>query len=265
MPTQDGFHPNHPLPVFLADQPEQQGIGIARDGAFAPWRALKASILIAIATAIGIAVLWGGNPVNLFANVTASLVDNLGLQPPADQSTPKTQSTAEALPPTARDTPARNEIAASDPAGQDQTEKSEPSSEALFRQFQAWAAEKEPQADVRPVQPVQDTPAQAVPDAPARVVQDARAQTENTPAQAAENARINLRIMQERRRVQPVHNARAEMRVQNPRKKVVRRVQNARVQGAPAQDARAEAARAQGQPVQNPETPSFLQTFGARN
>jgi hypothetical protein len=55
------------------------------------------------------------------------------------------------------------------------------------------------------------------------------------------------------------------MRVQNPRKKVVRRVQNARVQGAPAQDARAEAARAQGQPVQNPETPSFLQTFGARN
>ncbi len=263
MPIQDAFHPNHPLPVFLADQPEQQDIGKARDRA--SWRGLKVSILIATATAIGIAVLWPGNPVNLFAEVTASLVDNLGLQPRADQSTPKTQSTAEALPPTARDTPTRDDIAASDTAGQDQTEKSEPSSEALFRQFQTWAAEKGAQADVKPVQPVQDTPAQIVPDAPARVVQDARAQTENAPAQAAANARVNLRIMQEHGHVQPAQHARAEMRVQNPRKKVVRRAQNARVQDARAQDARALDARAQGQPVQNPETPSFLQTFGVRN
>ena len=118
----------------------------------------KVGILTATAAAIGIAVLFAGNPVNL-ANVAASLVDNLGLQPRTEQPTPTTQSTAdaEASPPAARDTPARDEIAASDIAGQDQTEKTEPSSDALFRQFQAWAADKA-QADVRPVQPAQDTP-----------------------------------------------------------------------------------------------------------
>jgi hypothetical protein len=211
----------------------------------------KVGILTATATALGIAVLFAGNPVNL-ANVAASLVDNLGLQPRTEQSapTPTTQSTAdaEASPPAARDTPARDEIAASDTAAQDQTEKTEPSSDDLFRQFQAWAADKA-QADVRPVQPAQDTPQQVVPDA---------------PAQAAENARVNLRIMQERQNVRPVHEAQAEMRTQNPRKKN-RRTQNARVQTPPAQDPRALNARAQGQPVQNAEPPSFLQSFGVRN
>ena len=209
----------------------------------------KVGILTATATAIGIAVLFAGNPVNL-ANITASLVDNLGLQPRTEQSTPTTQSTAdaEASPPAAGDTPARDEIATSDTAGQDQTEKTESSSDALFRQFQTWAAEKA-QADVRPVQPVQDTPAQVVPDA---------------PAQAGENARVNLRIMQERQYVRPVHEAQAEMRTQTPRKKN-RRAQNARVQAPPAQDPRALNARAQGQPVQNAEAPSFLQSLGVRN
>ena len=218
---------------------------------------------ILIATAIGIAVLWVENPVNLLADVTASLVDNLGLQPGTDQSTPTIQSTADAqaLPPTEKDTPSRDEIAAAEPAAQDQPEKSEPPPEALFRQFQAWAAEKDAQAHAGPVQPVQD--------APAKVVQNAPGVADIVPAQGAENARPPLRIMQEPRRVRRVHNARAEMRVQNPRKKV-RRAQNARVRLAPsqdarAQDARAEAARAQNQPVQNAEAPSFLQTFGMRN
>ena len=248
MPTEDGFCPDHPLPLFLADEPEQQGIGKAWDRAFISSRVLKASILVATATAIGIAILSVGNPVTLFADVTVSLVDKSALQPGTDQSTPTIQSTADAqaLPPTAKDAPTRDEIAtAAESAAQSQTENSEPSSEALFRQFQAWAAEKNAQAQVGPVQSVQDAPAQVA---------------ENAPALVAENARAALRPMQKHRHVRPVQSARAELRpVQNPRKKV-RREQNAPVQVPPAQDA-----RAQDQSVQNAQAPSFPQTFGWRN
>ena len=247
MPTKDGCNPDHPL--FLADEPEQQGIGKAWDRvAVISSRVLKASILVATATAIGIAILSMGNPGTLVAYVTASLVDKSALQPGTDQSTPTIQPTADAqaLPPTAKDAPTRDEIAAaSEPAGQSQTQNSEPPSEALFRQFQAWAAEKDAQAQVGPVQHVQDATAQVV---------------QNAPAQVAENARAPLRPMQKHRHVRPVHSARAEIRpVHNPRKKV-RREQNERVQVPPAQDA-----RAQDQSVQNAQAPSFLQTFGSRN
>ena len=247
MPTKDSFYPDH-SPLFLADEPEQQCIGKAWDRAVIVPRVLKASILVATATAIGIAILSVGNPVTLFADVTASVVDKSALQPGTDQSTPTIQSTADAqaLPPTAKAAPTRDEIAAaSESAGQSQTENSEPSSEALFRQFQAWAAEKDAQAQIGPVQSVQDAPAQVA---------------ENAPAQVVENARAALRLMQKHRHVRPVQSARAELRpVQNPRKKV-RREQNARVQVPPAQDA-----RAQDQSVQNAQSPSFLQTFGWRN
>ncbi len=247
MPTNDGFYPDH-SPLFLADEPEQEGIGKARDRAVILSRVLKASILVATATAIGIAILSVGNPVTLFADLTASLVDKSALQPGTDQSTPTIQSTADAqaLPLTAKDAPTRDEIAAaSELAAQSQTENSEPSSEALFREFQAWAAEKDAQAQVGPVQSVQDAPAQVA---------------ENAPAQVAENARAALRPMQKHRHVRPVQSARAELRpVQNPRKKV-RREQNVRVLVPPAQDA-----RAQDQSVQNAQSPSFLQTLGWRN
>jgi hypothetical protein len=239
MPTKDGFNPDHPLPLFLsADEPEQQGIGKAWDRAVISSRVLKASILVATATAIGIAILSVGNPVTLFADVTASLVDTSALQPGTDQSTPTIQSTADAqaLAPIAKDAPTRDEIAAaSEPAGQSQTENenSEPSSEALYRQFQAWAAEEGTQAQVKPVQPVQDAPAQVVENAPAPV-----------------------RPMQKRRRARSGQNARAEIRhVQRPQAKV-QREQNARVQVRPVQDA-----RAQDQSVQNAQVPSFLQIF----
>ena len=248
MPTKDGFNPDHPLPLFLANEPEQQGIGKAWHRAVVPSRVLKASILVATATAIGIAILSVGNPVTLFADVTASLVDKSALQPGTDQSTPEIQSAAgaQALPLTAKDAPARDEIAAaSESAGQSQTENSEPSSEALFRQFQAWADEKDAQAQIGPVQSGQDAPAQVA---------------ENAPAQVEENARAVLRPMQKHRHVRAVQSARAELRpVQNPRKKI-RREQNARVQVPPAQGA-----RAQDQFVQDAQSPSFLQTFGWRN
>jgi hypothetical protein len=196
--------------------------------------------LVAAATAIGIAFLLVGDRVTLFADVAASLVDKSAPQPDTDQSTPTIQSTtdAQALPPTAKDAPTRDEIvAAPESAGQSQMEDSDPSSEVLFRQFQAWAAEKDAQAKVGQVQSVQDA-----------------------PAQVAENARVALRPMRKHRHVLSVHSARAEIRpVQNPRRKV-RPEQNARVQDPPAQDA-----RGQDQSVQNAQVPSFLPTFGWHN
>src|SRR5215471_17630777 len=113
-PTKDSYNQNHPLPLVLADEVERQGIGKAWDATVISSRILKASILGATATAIFVAILWVGNPATLFADFTASLVDKSALQPGTDQSTPTIQSTAdaEALPPTAKDTPTRDEMAA---------------------------------------------------------------------------------------------------------------------------------------------------------
>src|SRR5262245_16682849 len=228
MPMKAGFDPTHPLPQFLADRAEQ-GIGDAADGTVSTSRAFKASILIATATATGIAVLAMGNPVGLLAEMSASLVGNSTPQP-----TPVIQSAADApalvataadaqdLPPTTNEAPTRNEIAASEPTGKDQTEKSESPSETLSRQFQAWAAEQDAAAHGAPVQPVQDAPAQIM---------------QNEPAPTAKNIGVPYRQVQKRRAV--VRNARAEVRTQNLRKQVPR-AQGARAERPPTQDARAQ-------------------------
>jgi hypothetical protein len=234
-PTKDGYDQDHPLPLVIVDEVEQQGIGKAWDGAVISSRVRKASILGATATAIFVAILWVGNPATLFVDLTASLVDKSALQPGTDQSTPTIQSTADAraLPPTAKDAPTRDEMAAAtEPADQKQTENSEPASDALL------ALDKDAQARVGLVQPAQD--------APGLVAQ-------NAPATA--NARAPLRPIQKDRHVRTVRHARAEIRpAQNPRKKV-RHEQTARAEVSPAHDA-----RAQDGPMQN-----FLQIFGRRN
>jgi len=199
MPTEDDFTSDHSLPLFLsghADEHEERGSLLL----------LNASILVLVASLVGMAIILSlGNPAKVFADIKASLTDISALQPGTVQSTPTipsaptvqsaaeaqaVQSTADAqaLPPTAKDAPTRDEIAAApEPAGQSQTEDSEPASEALFRQFQAWAAEEGTRAQVTPVQPAQDAPAPVVENAPApvrpmqkqraRSVQDARAET----------------------------------------------------------------------------------------
>jgi hypothetical protein len=235
MPIKDGFDPG-PLPRFLTREPEEQDIGKARDGAVIWPRLLMATALVATATAVTIVILSAGNPLALFADVTASVVDNSAVKPRIE-SMPTVQSNADAkasLRPTGKDAPSLDEMAgASEPTGQNQPESSAPSSEALFREFQAQAAERA-QAQVAPVQqPVQ-----------------------HAPAKAAGNARASLRPTQKHRHVKPVHTAQAEMRpAQNPQKKV-RQEQNAQVEVPPAQDA-----PAQDQSMQNP----FLQIFGWRN
>ena len=228
MPTNDGFTPNHPLPLFLSEHADEPDFEKAWDRAVISSRILKMSILVVTASVI--AILLVENPVALFANVTASLVNISALQPGPDQSTPTIQSTAgtQALPPTATDAPARDEIAAAfQPADQSQTEASQPPAEALFKQFQAWSAEQNARAPVGSVQPVQDA-----------------------QAEVAQNAPAQVRPVQTHRQVRPL---------QNPRAKI-RQEQNARAQVAPVQDP-----RAQDQSVQNAQAPSLVPSFSWRD
>src|SRR6516162_641539 len=97
-----GFDLGSPLPLSA----DKQGIG---DRAVISLRFTVASVLVATATATGISILSAGNPVALFADATASVVDNSAVQPGTDQSTPTVQSTADAkaLPPTAKGAPSR--------------------------------------------------------------------------------------------------------------------------------------------------------------
>ena len=258
MATNDGFQPDR-SPIFLsghAEETEQPDIGRAWDIATISSRILKTSILAVTVTAIGIAILSIGNPVALVANVTDWWVDKPALQPEADPSTSTVQTIASTqdLPPTTTDTPPRDEIAAAvEPAdqsraevgqsqtevgqsraeiGQSQAEVGQPFTEALFKQFQAWAAEEETRAQAGLAQPVQ---ASRVQDAPARV-----------------------RPVKKHRQVRSMQNARAEIRPQRNHRARVRQEQDAQV--PPVADP-----RAQDPSVQNAQTPSFLQSLGLRN
>ena len=121
MPTEDGFNPDDFLPPLLADEPllanepERQETANEADQQLL----LKASILVAIAAAISIAISSVGNRVTLFADVTASVVDKPTLQPGTDKPTVLPTADAKAsLPPTEKDAPSRDELAAAtEPAG----------------------------------------------------------------------------------------------------------------------------------------------------
>jgi hypothetical protein len=242
MATKDDFPADDRYPLFLSEQAEetaQPDLGKVLGRATISSRILKTSILAATATAIGIAILLVGNPVALVANVTALWVDTSAPQPGPDPSTPATQSLAgtQDLPTTTTDAPARDETAAAvEPADQSQAEISQPPNEALFKQFQAWAAEEDARAQVVPLQPVQNAPVQVAQDAPAQV-----------------------RPAKKHRRIRALQNARAEIRPQRNHRAKVREEQNAREQAPPVPDA-----RAQEQPVQNG-LPWLLQGFGGRN
>ena len=233
MATKDGFDPGDSLPLFLsADEPER---GIGNTKAIIWLRGLMASVLAAAAIGIGITIL--PNQVTLFADITASPVEKSAPQPGTDQPTPTIQlaaiqstADAEALPPTAKDAPTP-ETGALESASHALAENSEASSEALFREFQAWAAAQDARALAKPVQ---DTPAPVVEDAP-------------TPPRA----------VQKQRRARSVHHARAAEIIRRVRERRANvRLQNERVQARSVQDA-----RAQAQSVQNAEAPSFLQSL----
>jgi len=247
---------NDPSPLFLSDhteEPEQPGTRKAWDRADISSRILKTSILVVTAVAIVFTILSRGNPLVLIANVTASLIATSAPQGGTGRSTPIIQSAAgaEALPPAAREAPTGDEIAATPKTAQSETEIREPPAESLFTQFQAWAAEEEAQAQVRPVQPVQDARPQ-VQDDPAQVV-NARAEV-----RPVKNARAHVRSEHNARaRALSLKNARARMRREQNARVRMRREQNAQVQVPPVQNT-----QAQVQPVQNAQRPWFLQSLG---
>ena len=228
MLTEDGFTPDHPLPLFLsghADEREERGSLLL----------LNASILVLVASLIGMAIILSfGNPTKVFADIKASLNDLSALQPDTVQSTPTIQSTADAkaLPLTAGGALTRDEIATNfDTTDQSQAGSSEAPSGALLKEFQDWATKEDARAPIETVRPAQDARAQVLQSAQARVL----------PIQ--------------KQKVQPVQNTRAD--IQNQRNLRVRRDQNARAAVRPVQDA-----RAQDQPVQNARAPSLLQSLG---
>jgi hypothetical protein len=272
MATHDGFTPDR-SPLFLSEHPEsaeQLDIGKALNRATMSSRVLKASMVAVTTTAIGIAILAVADPVEILGNVTALWVEKSTPQPDSAAPAPTTQSIAstQEVPP-ARDMPAHEEIAvaAVEPAnpgqanpnqanpglaepGQANPAQAEPSqaeigqpvTEALFKQFQAWAAEEESRAKAEPVQPAQAAPVQA---APVQVARDAPAQVQPT---------------KRHRRARSIQNARAEIRPHRTHRARVREEQNAPMPIAPVPDP-----RAQEQAVQNFQPPGFLQSLGFRN
>ena len=228
MAAKDSFAPDDPFPIFLSEHAEereqpgmQPGIRKAWDGAVISSRILKTGILVVTAAAIDFAILSVGNPVALFANVTASLVDISALQPGTGQSTPTIQSTAgaQALPATAGDAPTRDEItAALEAADQSQTEIRQPSAETLLKQFQAWAAEQVTGDDITgALQPPDQSQTEIrQPSAEALLKQfqawaadqDARAQI--GPVQPVQDARAEG-VQNARAQVRPMQNAQAPL------------------------------------------------------
>jgi hypothetical protein len=105
--------------------------------------------------------------------------------------------------------------ATSEPTEQSPREIPEPTSEILFRQFQAWAAEKDAQR-LATVQSVQDPPT-----------------LQTAAARAVQETTGSIGLAQRDRRVQRKPNVRPLMAKQESRKEA-RQLQNVRVQVAPA-------------------------------
>jgi hypothetical protein len=148
----DRFPPDDPIPLFLSGPNEKTELsGIRKVVSSAVFR--KAALVFA-AVAIVFAVVSVGNAI-LFASVTASQVSPPAPRDGSGHSTPAIQSTAsaEAVP----GSQLGDELAAAfKSALESKAELDRARAEALFNQFQAWAAEEDAQALPGLQQPVQD-------------------------------------------------------------------------------------------------------------
>jgi hypothetical protein len=266
----------------IADEAERPDLGIAPDLALDWSRVFKTtSILIVAAAAVGFAYLYSENAGAFFATTKASLFDNLALRSGTDQPTPTIQTIAStrdqratatdqpavnpepapvpddkpalsdktelrpAILPSVTAAQARNEVAVASPQAVDQnvTDADQPSTDALFKQYQAWLAAR-----------AQTQPAQ---DGKARDVQTARSQGRQQ-AWFSQDARAQIHPAQHSRK-----NVRREpnAQMQNPT------VQGASahapsVQGHPAKDPPAQNAAGEADPsAQNAQAPSLFQIF----
>jgi hypothetical protein len=173
--VKDRFPPDDRIPLFLsgpAEEAEQSGVRkIVSSEVF------RKAVLVFAAAAVVFAVVSVGNVI-LFASVTASQVNTPAPQGGNDHSVPAIQSAASAEP--LPGTPPGDELlAAFKSALEMKTEVDPPRAEALFNQFQAWAAEEDAQTPAVPPQPVQDARTNIVQKPPLpkrRPIQAARAQ-----------------------------------------------------------------------------------------
>lgn len=253
MPRKDGFSSDQSLPPFLQERTGNSEIVEPSDLAVFRSHALKATILT-LAIVLGIAAFLVGNPMTLLADLTDSFGDKSTLHPGPDRSTSTIQTTsdAQATSSTTENQPTSGEITATEAAGEDPAKTVDAATEALFRQFQAWADEKDAQA-LESVQPVQPAPVEPVREAVSQPAQD------GPLPKVAEEAQASLRLPRKHRHAPTTSHARTEMPRHAPRK-MVRRPQ--REQVAPPRAA----AVARDQVVQNAE-PQFFPPgfFGSRD
>jgi hypothetical protein len=150
--VKDRFPSNDHIPLFLSDpaeEPEQSGIRkVVSSDIF------RKVVLVFAAAAVVFAAVSVGNLI-LFASVTASQVSTPAPLDGSGHSVPAIQSTAsaEALPGTA---PGDELLAAFKSALESKAEVDPPRAEALFNQFQAWAAEEDAEAPAGTARAVQD-------------------------------------------------------------------------------------------------------------
>ena len=160
MATRNRFPPINPVPVSVSDHAKEPGQSGKPWDAIVSSRIAKTIVSVFMAAAIVFAIVIVRNPIVLFG--TASQVSTSA---PRDNvhSMPAIQSTAsaQALPPAASEAPRADElIAAFKTAFESKTVVDRPRAEALFNQFQAWAAEEDAPAQARLPQPIQDAQAQ---------------------------------------------------------------------------------------------------------
>jgi hypothetical protein len=147
----DRFPTNDPIPLFLSGPHEEtEPSGVRK---VVSSEAFRKAALVFAAVAIVFAVVSVGNAIR-FASVTASQVSPPAPRDDSGHSTPAIQSTAsaEAVP----GNQLGDELAAAFKSALENKAVDRARAEALFNQFQAWAAEEDAQALPGPPRPVED-------------------------------------------------------------------------------------------------------------
>ena len=165
MVTRHSFIRSNPAHLSVANHtepPEKSVIGKAW-GTVSSSRVAKSIVSVFTAAMIIVAIVTIGNPIALLvtsSQVGTSVAADINRQSmPAIQSSasaqalpPTASASAQALPPAAVEPPRGGELlAAFKTAFESKTEVDQPKADALFNQFQAWAAAEDVPLQVRPL------------------------------------------------------------------------------------------------------------------
>ena len=234
--TPKGSVKDQPLPSFLsAGNGGQQEVGTTWEAAAVSSRILKLSILAAAVALIGIVALQAWYPVTRVPKFMSPLTDTSAEQRELSPFAPTTQPGAEAevSASVAAEKPGRDDVAAApQPTGQTPTDDNAPSTDALFAQFQTWAAKQPMRAQAEAPQIELDAPAPIAVETPMAAIPLQKPRKPN----ATQNAQAQTAHI-------PIPRARMQWG------------QVARVEGKPTPAARA--------PDQTSSTPSWLQSLSS--